>query len=61
MSKHPLDHDRGESKGRMTKFVAAEKAEMPSSATKELQKRARTQGEGKLRAYTKIEKTGSAG
>ncbi|MCA2011673.1 hypothetical protein LCM17_09275 [Cereibacter sphaeroides] len=60
MSKHPLDHDRGESKGRMAKFTAAEKAEMPSSASKDLQKRARTQGDGKLKAYTKIEKTGTA-
>ncbi|PWE31672.1 hypothetical protein [Pararhodobacter marinus] len=61
MSKHPLDHDHGPSKGRLEKFTAAEKAEMPSAATRELQKRERTKGEAKLRAYTRIEKGGVSG
>ncbi|MCB1391250.1 MAG: hypothetical protein KDK12_19220 [Rhodobacteraceae bacterium] len=60
MSKHPLDHDHGASKGRLEKFTAAEKAEKPSKATKDLQQRPRTKSDGKLKAYTKIEKSGSA-
>lgn len=61
MAKHPLDHDHGASKGRLEKFTAAERATQPSAATKDLQKRGRTQGAGKVKAFTRIEKTGSAG
>lgn len=60
MSKHPLDHEHGESKARLEKFAAAEKAEKPSAASKDLQKRARTKGDGKLKAFVKIDKSGSA-
>lgn len=58
MSKHPLDHDRGASKGRLERFTAAAKADMPSKATMALQQRPRTQSDGKLKAFSRIEKTG---
>jgi len=61
MAKHPLDHDHGASNGRLEKFTAAAKAELPSRATRDLQQRGRTKGDGKLKAFTRIEKTGSAG
>lgn len=60
MSKHPLDHDHAASKARLEKFTATEKAEKPSKATKELQKRERTKGDGKVKAFVKIDKSGTA-
>ena len=59
MSKHPLDHDHGESKGRLQKFTEAERAEKPSRATKELQQRERTKGDARLRNFTQIERSGT--
>ncbi|MFN4099808.1 MAG: hypothetical protein ACK4GT_08525 [Pararhodobacter sp.] len=60
MSKHPLDRDRGPSTARLEKFTAAAKAELPSRAARDLQQRERTKGDGKVKAFTRIEKTGSA-
>lgn len=62
MSKHPLDRQSGASKSRLEKFTEVEKASLPSAATKTLQRRPRTNdGESRAKAFSRIERTGSAG
>ncbi|HPD94046.1 MAG: hypothetical protein H6900_04730 [Rhodobacter sp.] len=60
MSKHPLDHDHGASGSKMAKFAEIERGKQPAQATKDLQQRERAKGDAKLKAYSKIERTGSA-
>ena len=57
MSKHPLDHAKPATGQRTARFVESEKATTPSAATRSLQQRPRTQGDGKLREFTRIERS----
>ena len=44
----------------MAKFAEIERGKQPAQATKDLQQRERAKGDAKLKAYSKIERTGSA-
>lgn len=60
MSRHPLDHQSAQMTPRAPQFDPIARGEQPSTATRSLQRRARTKGTGRLTQFARIERGDAA-